>query len=166
MKRLTKIAVITVLVTACAACTTQPGTTGDRTKKVAEQRLAAYTPIRRLAYRDACGSDGPLTVCVDRISISDSAVLVEARIRNASPQPYLQGNRSGASVLLADETGMTLVGYNGEAMEFQGVKEKGVHFRMEGHFAGEPAIFMVNDIRKKGAAQADQAMSIMARLGD
>ena len=157
---------VLVLVTACAACTTPPGTAGERTRKVAEQRLAAYTPIRRLAYRDACGSDGPLTVCVDRISISDSAVLVEARIRNASSQSYLQGNTGGTSVLLADDTGTMQVGYNGEAVEFQGVKERVVHFRMEGHFAGEPAIFTMNTIRKKGAAQADQAMSIMARLGE
>lgn len=166
MERIAAIFIAAVLAASCAACTTKPGDAGIRTRKVADQRLAAYTPIRRLTYRNACGSDGALTICVDRINMSDTATLVEARVRNASPLLYLQGNMKEASVLLADDAGMTLVWGNGESMEYQGLEERVVHFRMEGHFSGEPTIFMLNNIRRKSPEHADRGFSIVARLGE
>lgn len=166
MNRFLTIIASAVLVALGAACTPPPGGTGGGEKRVMEQRLAAYTPIRRLTYRDACGSDGPLTICVERISIADSAALVEARISNASPQPYLQESPPGARALLADDAGMNLEWSNGVAMEYHGRKETIVHFRMEGHCAGNPARFMVNNIRMKGAAETNPGISLMVRLGD
>jgi len=164
MDRLVTILIAAVLAASCAACTTKAGETGIGARKVADQRLATYTPIRRLTYRNVCGSEGPLTICVDRINMSDTATLIEAKIRNSSPQPYLQAGMKEASVLLTDDTGMTLVWDNGESMEYRGLEERVAHFRMEGHFRGEPAILKVNNIRRKSPEHADQEFSIMVRL--
>lgn len=164
MERIVAIFITAVLTASCAACTTKPKDVGIRPRKVADQRLAAYTPIRRLTYRDVCGSEGQLSICVDRISMSDSATLVEARIRNTSPQSYVQENMKKASVLLADDAGMTLVWDNWENMEYLGLQERVVHFRMEGHFSGEPTILMVNNIRRKSLEHVDRGFSIVARL--
>jgi hypothetical protein len=78
----------------------------------------------------------------------------------------VQENMKEASVLLGDDTGMTLVWDNGENMEYQGLEERGVHLRMEGHFIGEPAILMMNNIRRKNPETADQGFSIVVRLGE
>jgi hypothetical protein len=166
MERIAVFIMAVVLAASCTACTTTPGDTGTRAGKVADQRLAAYTPIRRLTYRDVCGSEGPLTICVDRITLSDDAALVEARVRNASPQPYVQGDMKEASVILEDDTGMTLVWDNVGGTEYQGLEERVVRFRMEGHFSGEPAIIMVNNIRRKSSEPADRGFSLVARLGE
>jgi hypothetical protein len=72
----------------------------------------------------------------------------------------------GSAVLLADDTGMTLEWDNREAVEYQGMKERVVHFRMEGQFNGEPAVFMVNNVSRKGTSHADLGISLMARLGE
>lgn len=155
-----------VLVATCTACTTTPGNAEVRSNKVSEQRLAAYAPIRRLTYRDACGSEGALTVCVDRISISDSATLVEARIKNASRQPCFLEDTKAASVLLADGSGMTREWDNAGGMELKAGEERVARFRFEGRFSGEPAIFMVNNVRTKSVNQAGRGLSVVARLGE
>lgn len=165
MKRIFVIASVVVLTGVCAACTTTPGDGGVKVGKIADQRLAAYTPIRRVTYRDVCSSEGPLTVCIDRISMSETSTLVEARIRNASPQPYLQGNMKEASVLLADDTGRSLIWENREPMEYQGLEERIVHFKMAGHFSGEPSILMMNNIKRKSPRDKGREFSIVARLG-
>lgn len=164
MVRIATIFMAAVLATSCTACTIEPRKTEIRHKKVAGQRLTAYTPVRRLIYSDVCGSEGPLTLCVNRLTLSDQAALVEARIKNTSSQPYVMGIMKEAAVLLADDTGMTLVWDKGEDMEFNALEERAVNFRMEGHFGGEPAIFMVDNIRKKSPEQANLGFSIMVRL--
>lgn len=150
----------------CAACTTKPGGAGDVPRKVADQRLATYTPIRRVTYRNACGSNGPLTVCVDRITLSAAAAVVEARIRNSSPERYVQGAAREASVSLADNTGKTLAWSNGGPMEYPGLEERFVRFRMEGDFSGEPHRVLVNRIREKRKEQTDHGFSIVTLLGE
>lgn len=160
-------ALLAVVMTAlCAACTAPPGDGGVRTGKISDQQLGAYTPIHRLTYRNACGSEGPLTVCVDRITLSDSAVLVEARIKNASPDTYVQSATQGVSVMLADNNGRTLARDGGNSTEYPGLKEKAVSFRMEGHFSGEPYAFMVNSFMKKSGDHTDHGLSVVAMLGE
>jgi hypothetical protein len=166
MERITAKFMAAVLAASCFACTTNSGDAGISSRKVADQRLAAYSPIRRLTYLNACGSEGPLTVCVDRITLSDSAALVEARIRNTSPQVYIQENMNEASVILADDAGKSLAWDNKESREYQGAEEKVLRFRMEGHFSGEPTILMMNNIRRKNLGRPDQGVSIAARLGE
>lgn len=166
MGRITVIFIALCLTMLCVACTTKPGGAGDTPKKVADQRLATYTPIRRLTYRNACGSEGPLTICVDRITLSESAALVEARIRNSSSERYVQGAAKEASVLLADNSGMTLAWSKVGPMEYPGTEEMVVHFRMEGHFSGEPYAVVLNSIRKKRTEHGGHGFSIVAMLGE
>jgi len=165
MKRRAAIFTAAVLAASCAACKTESGDAGGRPGKVADQRLATYSPIRRLTYRDVCGSEGPLTLCVDRVILSDNATLVEARVTNVSSQPYVSGNVEEATVLLANDTGMALVSNKGESMEFQGMQERAVRFKMEGPFGGEPATFIVNNIRRKSQQRTDPGFSVTVRLG-
>jgi hypothetical protein len=164
MGKLNPILLAAVLTAICAACTTDPGDTRVGARKVADQRLATYTPLRRVTYRDACGSGGPLTVSVDRVIISDHAALVEARIKNSSSQPYLLGNSSGAAALLANDTGMTLAWNGGAAAEIPGLAETRHHFRMDGHFSGEPASFLVH-ARRKNQGEADGTILLAVGLG-
>lgn len=166
MKKISTALLAVVLTTLCAACTSSPVDGGVRSGKIGDQRLGAYTQIRRLTYRNACGSEGALTVCVDRITLSDSAALVEARIRNAAPNGYVQSAKDGTSVMLADKSGRTLAWDGGNSAEFPGMKEKSVSFRMEGHFSEEPYAVMVNSIRKKAGDHADPGISVVAMLGE
>ncbi|MDD2853374.1 MAG: hypothetical protein PHY09_15930 [Desulfuromonadaceae bacterium] len=164
MNKISTVLLVAVLTMLCAACTSPAGDGGVRSGKIGDQRLGAYTQIRRLTYRNVCGSGGPLTVCVDRITLSDSAVLVEARIKNAAPERYVQSAKEGTSILLADKSGRTLAWDGGYSMEYPGMKEKSVSFRMEGHFSEEPHAVMVNRIRKKTGDHADQGISVVALL--
>ena len=166
MKRIVIKFITGVLVAICSACTTSPQSAEVRPRKVVEQRLAAYTPLRRLTYRDACGSEGPLTICVDRISVSDTATLVETRVKNALSQPYLLEGAKESAVLLADDAGMIVESYQAWHREWQGLEERVVHFRLEGHFSGEPAIFTVKNIRRKSPEHADKGFFIVVRLGE
>ena len=155
-----------VLITLCAACTAPSGENGVRTGKIADQRLATYTPVRRLTYRNACGSEGPLTVCVDRITLSDTAALVEARITNRSAEGYVQSVVQGAAVMLTDNCGRTLAWSDGDIQEYPGSHEKAGRFRMEGHFSGDPYSVMVGNIRKITDNHADHGLSVVALLGE
>jgi hypothetical protein len=156
-------AIMTALIAVLpAGCTSKPGEPVMTGKKVTDQLLATYAPLRRLTYRDACGSEGTLTVCVDRITISDTATLVETRIRNSSKSPYFRGYASGATAVLtnaADETG-SLIGGNAGGNPQTG--EMKVQFRMEGHFRGEPAALAVNG---SGKSAASGEFPVVVRLG-
>jgi len=166
MKKIAKVLFAVVLTTLCAACTSSQGDNGVRNGKIGDQRLGAYTQIRRLTYRNACGSEGPLTVCVDRITLSDSAALVEARINNVATEKYVQSPTEEASVLLADKSGRTLAWDGNIITEYPGMTEKAVSFRMEGHFSEEPYAIMVNNFRIKMGDHADHGISVVAMLGE
>jgi hypothetical protein len=165
MRKIVALLLVVALSIVCVACTTTPGGVGAQDRKVGDQRLTTYTPMRRLTYRNACGSEGALTVCIDRIIMSDSAVVVEARIKNGTPEKYVLNATDGASVLLADKAGRTLNWDGGNSTEYPGLKEKIVRFRMEGHFGEEPYAVMINGIKKMDA-QADHAISVVALLGE
>jgi hypothetical protein len=165
MKKIATALLSVILITLSAACSPPAGGNGVRTGKISDQRLGVYTPIRRLTYRNACGSEWPLTVCVDRITLSDTTALVEARIKNAAPESYVQNATDDELVILADKNGRTLGWNSGKSTEYPGMKEKGVSFRMEGHFSGEPYAVMLNSIRRKTVGHTDQSLSVVAMLG-
>jgi len=158
--------IVLVMTMLCAACTTKPDAVGSTPKKVADQRLAAYTAIRRMSYRNACGSEGPLTICVDRITLSEGAALVDARVSNVSPERYLQGTAREGSVWLVDKNGKKLAVGNGETVGYPGDEEIAARFRLERYFKEEPHAVVLNRVRKRGSQPGVHDISITARLGE
>ena len=166
MERISAMFMAICLTVLCPGCTAKPGDAGVKSRKVADQRLATYTPIRRLSYRNACGGEGPLTLCVERVTLSDSAALVEIRIRNMSQETYVQGTAGAASVFLADEAGIRLAWSSADLLEYPGQEERIVRFRMEGNLGGEPHAVMLNNIRRKSVQDAGHGFSVVATLGE
>lgn len=60
------VRVITLILAAQGVgCSARLSGEAPATKKISEQHLSAYTPLRRLTYQNACGGNGPLSVCAD-----------------------------------------------------------------------------------------------------
>lgn len=158
-----------VMVTA-AGCTGKSGDSGVTGKKVADQRLAVYNSIRRLLYRDACGSAGPITICVDKIVISDTATVVETRVRNSSAQAYLDDNAGGAGVLRAAGTDEALQLHPERAGQSVGPGESRLVFRVEDKFQGNPAVLAINKVvgiyAEGMPEQSNGGLSILVRLDE
>jgi hypothetical protein len=159
MKKVIAVCMAAAIAAPGAGCTAKPGDTVEATRKVSDQLLATYIPLRRLSYRNACGSEGVVTICVERISISDDTTLVEARIINASQSRYPLGNGSDDALILANDAGERLVWGSGKPGEYVKPGVVDMRFRMAGHFTGEPASLTMN------AAGAGRGRAIMVRLG-
>lgn len=167
MNRIAASFLAAIVFMASAGCTGKPEGVGTPGKKIADQRLATYSPIRRLTYRDACGSEGPITVCVDRIVVSDAATVIEARIRNASfhaspqafaPKATLRGERPGEALDLRE-------GKPGAALE---PGERKAVFMADGHFEGNPVAITLSDFaRPEGSEKLEpshDSLSIVVQL--
>jgi len=155
-----------VVAATCVACTAESRKAGGHPQKVSDQQLVAYTPIRRLAYRDACAGNGPLTFCVERITLSDRGAAVEGRITNSSPRTYLLGGKLAAESLLADATGRSVLAGSADLTELPGWHERMVHLRMEGNFSGEPALLIASATEKKDGQGSQAPLSLRVELTD
>jgi hypothetical protein len=139
-----------------AGCTPRPQGKGATPRKVGDQLLAVYTPLRRLSYRNACGSSRDITICVDRISISDSVTLVETRLSNASRSGFSLTTTDEAAILV-NQAGERVVGESRDG-KYLRPGDTTMRFRLEGHLAGEPAALTVN------AGEAGREVSIIVGL--
>jgi hypothetical protein len=164
MKRLVSVFMAVALL--FAGCHKEPVVNNKAGKKVADQLLNSYSPVRRLTYRDACGGDGALTVCVERISISDSATLVEVRVRNGNRFSYVLGG-PGGRVFLADADGETIAGDRVSERQLE-PGEVPMLFRMSGRLRGEPVLLTLQGIERppmlEPPYQAGKRASLEVRL--
>lgn len=169
MKRYGSVLIGLAVFLSCIGCHQRPVPAERAGKKVADQLLALYTPMRRLSYQDACGGDGGLTICVDRISVTDAATLVEARIKNGTGFSYsLGGTGSGKAVLAGSDGGK--VGWEGGTPERHlDPGESLLHFKMDGRLAGEPVLLTIQGIEKPPMLEppysTGKMISISVRLG-
>jgi hypothetical protein len=119
-------------------------------------------------YREACGSQGPVTVCVDEITRSGADTLVSARIRNFSAGAYQHGYPSKAAVLLTDDANDELELAEVKSAEHLGAGDARLKFRMGGHLAGTPHTLTVQNIRKypidKPPYQLEKQFSLVVQL--
>lgn len=136
---------ISVIVAGCVE-KSGPAQTERTGKKVVDQRLNVYSSIRRLSYRDACGRNGPITICVDGIVISDTATVIETRITNSSPQTYSNGNVPRVAVLRGVEPGERLDAIEQWPCEPVQPGERRLLFRADRHFEGDPMALSIDDI--------------------
>lgn len=166
MEWIARIAMVAVVAATCVACTAESREAGGRPQKVSDQQLVAYTPIRRLAYRDACAGNGPLTFCVERITLSDRGAAVEGRITNSSPRTYLLGGQKETELLLADATGRSVLAGRAELTELPGWHERVVHLRMEGVFSGEPALLIASATEKNDGTGSQAPLALRVALAD
>lgn len=132
----------------CVGCHQRPVPTERSVKKVADQVLAVYTPLRRLSYRDTCAGDGEFSVCVDRISVTDTATLVEARVKNGTPFSYSIGGAGCVNAVLTGSDGGKVTWEDGKPPRHLDPGESHLRFKMDGRLAGEPVLLTIQGIEK------------------
>lgn len=145
------LAVMTSVIAAGCMEKSGPAQTERMGKKVADRRLNVYSSVRRLSYRDACGRNGPITICVDGIVISDAATIIETRITNSSPQAYSNGNVPRVAVLRGMDPSERLDAIEERPCEPVQPGERRLLFRADRHFEGDPMALSVDDIGKPAA---------------
>jgi len=161
MKIVIAVSVVALNAVLVAGCTTKTNEAGAATRKAADQRLATYNVIRRLTYKDACASEGPLSVCVERILTSENATVVEAKLKNRSSD--LREASSAAIIMLKSDGGETFKWVGGKPLPLkQG--ETHVRFEMQGHLKGEPTSFVMSDIFSSITPGTHQRLSILVNL--
>lgn len=129
---------LVVMLATSAGCSEQTSAREGGGKKVSEQILVNYTPLRRISYRDTCGESRLLRVCVERITLSETAALLELRVTNRSAVPYLPG-KSGEqpSVQLASSSGALLSGTIAHLGTVPSAGEKYLYCSIDGQMSGE-----------------------------
>jgi hypothetical protein len=163
MKLLIVLFIVVLNISMIVGCTTKSDEAGVTTKKVAEQRLVTYDTIRRLIYKDACGSEGPLSICVERILISGTATVVEAKIKNVSSYSYLNGGVSTAMILLKSDSNEKISCVNDKPLSLKS-GETNIKFQMQGHFKGEPIVFVMSDFVSLSPLRSNKNLSILVNL--
>lgn len=142
-----------LLVVSLGGCSVKSKEAEAVNKKVADQHLVTYNPVRRLIYRNACATEGPITVCVEKIIVSETGTFVETSMKNSSKNTYSFGNGSRASAFLTNEGGEKLEwAKDGSGTYLEPGEKAAVLFRMGGHLKGEPATFLLSGI---GTVQAE-----------
>ena len=139
MRKTVTVVAATCLSFIICGCTTSPTDPGKTGGKASDQMLAEYSYVRRLTYRGASGSNGPITARVERIMMSDAKTFVETTISNSSRKSYELGNAAGSPARLKSDAGETLPGVDtgpGKTLEPGNTV---VRFMMEGHLKGKPA---------------------------
>lgn len=163
MKRLIVMFVAGLNAAMIFGCTTKTDEAGAATKKVADQRLATYNAIRRLTYKNACGSEGALSICVERILTSETATVVEAKVKNTSSYSYLNGGTSTATILLRSDANETLRCVGDKTFSLKS-GETDIKFQMQGQLKGEPTVFIMSDISHPATEQNNKDLSILVNL--
>ncbi|MFP5214093.1 MAG: hypothetical protein ACLGPL_12020 [Acidobacteriota bacterium] len=171
-RRLTTVVLVVTAMVALSGCTESSREAVVPAGKVSDQQLTVYGTQRRLSYKDTCGNNGPLAVCVDRIAISETSTVIEARVRNSTQSAYSYGYTSDAPVALVNERGATLLHPSENHSAIKERFEPGetpVKFSLAGRLEGEPAIFSLNGIQlpdeaRTNLVQGDE-FSIQVRLG-
>lgn len=146
-------------------CNSNPHKTAQVPRKTSDQKLGVYTPLRRLTYAGACGSDGPLSISVRRIIVSEQATVVEVKAKNLSSHPYLLRSESGASAVLRTTDNETLAWNGGRSTLAVKSGDSDMQFRMEGVLQGEPVAFQLKNLTPSSKFQK-QDVSIVVKLVD
>lgn len=157
--------IILILAAQAFGCSSKPAGNDPATVKVSEQRLSTYTPLRRLSYRNACGSNGPITLCVERITISENAALLEMRIHNSSERPYVLGNGSPPSLLLTNSGGSALKGQIEKLEQIPASAAKHLCCKLDGNITGKLKELNMEDIAATHHPQGKRYNKITVALG-
>lgn len=145
MNRIMESIMVLMLIATVAGCNYKPAGHDPVLQKVSEQRLATYNPLRRLTYRNACRNAGALTVCVERISQSETAALVELRITNRSDAAYQPENDSAPSLHLSSSSGSFLQGSLENPSPIPAFGEKYLYCKLDGMLSGELKAVVLED---------------------
>jgi hypothetical protein len=136
----------------------------------APRQIGMDSPEREYSFKQACGSEGPITICVENITQSAKYTLVTARIRNNSESAYLHGYPSKESVFLEDESHEAIELVEVSPVEFLGPGECVLLFRLAGSLSGRPARLTVHNIRRaptdKPPFQLEKQLTIEIKLAD
>lgn len=147
MNRVISSTMVLMLTTLLAGCNGKPKGDVPAARFVSEQRLATYSPLRRLTYRNVCRNAGALTFCVERISQSETAAVVELRISNRSGAPFRPENESIPYLLLSGSSGSFLQGPVENLGPIPAFGEQYLYCRVDGHLSGEPTALALEDAR-------------------
>ena len=154
--------VVVLLIAALTGCSDVPD---PMMKNVSEQLLVTYSPVRRLTYRNACGENGPIRICVERITTSDAAVLLELRINNRLTTTYQSLNASEPEILLASGNGAFLTGKLPLLQPIPASGEMNLYCRLDGQLSGELKMLVVDNVAAGSLAQKNHNFKIAIDLG-
>ena len=132
-----------------AGCNGKPTEDAPAVRFVSVQRLATYSPLKRLTYRNVCRDAGTLTFCVERISLSDTAAVVELRIINRSGELYRPEKERTPVLLLSSSDGTFMQGRVDSLAPIAALGEKYLYCRVDGRLSGELKTVLIEDARNR-----------------
>lgn len=139
MIRIISSTMVLMLTALLSGCNGKPTEDAPAVRLVSVQRLATYSPLKRLTYHNVCRDAGTLTFCVERISQSESAVVVELRIINRSGVVHQPEKGSAISLRLSNSNGSFLEGLLEELVPIPAFGEKYLYCRLDGRLNGDLA---------------------------
>lgn len=165
MNMITVRVILLILVVQGFGCSAESTGNTQAIKKVSEQQLSTYTTLRRISYRNTCGSEGLISVCVERITISDNAAMLEMRIINSSPESYVPGRDNPPSLLLTSSGGNVLKGRVVNLEQIPSSGEKYFYCKLDGNITGNPKELIIATILSEPLANERFYNKITVALG-
>lgn len=143
MHKIMLLGIIMILVAVGMGCSSGTKGSGPEVAQVREQQLAVYMPLRRFSYKNTCGGDGSINVCVERITLSDTAAHVELRISSNSGRPSLPMKAAALPLLIKSSAGTQLYGWTESVGRDSISGGRLCQCRLEGQLLGKPQEMIV-----------------------